>query len=52
MTKDDAIGMTFLNLGTMSSSGGEIEGDNLGDSAKYFPAALYWLNVHIIFPFH
>lgn len=28
LTNDDAIGTTFLNLTTMSSSGGEIEGDN------------------------
>ncbi|XP_070771991.1 myoferlin isoform X2 [Enoplosus armatus] len=29
LTKDDAIGTTFLNLSTMSSSGGEIEGDHV-----------------------
>ncbi|CAF98669.1 unnamed protein product, partial [Tetraodon nigroviridis] len=29
LTKDDAVGTAFLNLSTMSSSGGEIEGNNL-----------------------
>lgn len=27
LTRDDAIGTTFLNLSQMSSSGGEIEGN-------------------------
>lgn len=32
LTKDDAIGTTFLNLSAISSSGGEVEGNNLGDN--------------------
>lgn len=29
LTRDDAVGTTFLNLSAMSSSGGEIEGNNV-----------------------
>lgn len=47
LTKDDAIGTTFLNLSTLSSSGGEIEGNNLGDSGDYF--IIYVLAKHLFF---
>lgn len=48
LTKDDAIGTAFLNLSSMSSSGGEIEGNNLSDySCGDYSIVLYLLNVSV-----
>lgn len=50
LTKDDAIGTAFLNLSTMSSSGGEIEGNNLSDyRCGDYLIVLYQLNVPVFF---
>ncbi|KAG8000133.1 Myoferlin, partial [Nibea albiflora] len=38
LTKDDAIGTTFLNLSTMSSSGGEIEVSTAASEIGFLPA--------------
>lgn len=52
LTKDDAIGTAFLNLSTMSSSGGEIEGNNLSDyPCGDYSIVLYLLNVPVFFFF-
>lgn len=50
LTKDDAIGTTFLNLSTISSSGGEIEGNNLSYYwCSDYIIVLYLLNVPVVF---
>lgn len=50
LTKDDAIGTAFLNLSTMSSSGGEIEGNNLSDyRCGDYLIVLYPVNVPVFF---
>ncbi|XP_028323587.1 myoferlin [Gouania willdenowi] len=38
VTRDDAIGTTFLNLRQMSSSGGEFEGSNAVSEVGFLPA--------------
>uniref|UniRef100_A0A3Q3DZR5 Myoferlin like n=1 Tax=Labrus bergylta TaxID=56723 RepID=A0A3Q3DZR5_9LABR len=38
LTRDDAIGTTFLNLSTMSSSGGEIEVSTAASEIGFLPA--------------
>lgn len=50
LTKDDPIGTAFLNLSTMSSSGGEIEGNNRSDyRCGNCLIVLYQLNVPFFF---
>lgn len=52
LTRDDAIGTAFLNLSTMSSSGGEIEGNNLSDyPCGDYSIVLYLLNVPVFIHF-